>query len=450
MKYLRRILGWIVAVASGNVVWLVGGTALPLPAKIGVALVGVAGYVFVHARPRKPSAPPVPAKTNTMLAGYELLLAAGVSALADIAGWIWLGVQLGAGADAALWVVFAANAIVGAAFVAGLAVNGFIRVAVGSTQVPLTTKVLLALLWWFPPATAVLFRRMARTINQEALVAPQRAARDQARLEAQVCRTKYPVLLVHGAFFRDWQAFNYWGRIPAALEANGAVLHYAGQQASASVAVAGAEVAQAIRRVVEQTGCGKVNIIAHSKGGLDSRWAISQLGMADHVASLTTVNTPHHGCNFARKLMETIPQEAVNFIGEKYDVMFTKLGDPDPDFLAAIAHLTDTACAELNTLMPDAPGVYYQSVTSRMASRFAAPFPLSLGYSLIQPLEGDNDGLVAVRSAAWGNFLGVVEPTGKHGLSHGDMIDLLRRDIDGFDVCEFYVGLVACLYRKGF
>jgi triacylglycerol lipase len=255
--------------------------------------------------------------------------------------------------------------------------------------------------------------------------------------------------MVHGVFFRDWPVFNYWGRIPAALSINGADLHYGQQQSSSAVADSAAEVADSIRRVIDETGCEKVNIIAHSKGGLDSRWAISQLGMANYVASLTTINTPHHGCNFARELLERIPQQVVASVGETYDALFTKLGDPHPDFLAGVVDLTDTECARLNQLMPDASGVYYQSVASQMASRFASPFPLSLGYTLIHPLEGDNDGLVSVNSMIWGNFLGVVQPTGKHGLSHADMIDLLRRDIDDFDVCEFYVRLVSSLRERG-
>src|SRR5438874_2494875 len=39
----------------------------------------------------------------------------------------------------------------------------------------------------------------------------------------------------------------------------------------------------------------KVNLVAPSMGGLDCRDMISSLGMADKVASLTTVGTPHHG-----------------------------------------------------------------------------------------------------------------------------------------------------------
>src|SRR5436190_277798 len=44
---------------------------------------------------------------------------------------------------------------------------------------------------------------------------------------------------------------------------------------------------------------GKVIIIAHSMGGLDARYMISRLGMADRVAALVTLSTPHHGSPYA-------------------------------------------------------------------------------------------------------------------------------------------------------
>ena len=86
--------------------------------------------------------------------------------------------------------------------------------------------------------------------------------------------------MVHGVFFRDFRNLNYWGRIPAALEANGATIFYGTHQSAASVADSGREIADRIQQILKETGCGKVNIIAHSKGGLDSRYAISKLGMA--------------------------------------------------------------------------------------------------------------------------------------------------------------------------
>lgn len=56
-----------------------------------------------------------------------------------------------------------------------------------------------------------------------------------ARAESELCRTRYPILLVHGVFFRDFCYFNYWGRVPSELQKNGAVLYYGEQQSAASV-----------------------------------------------------------------------------------------------------------------------------------------------------------------------------------------------------------------------
>ena len=44
----------------------------------------------------------------------------------------------------------------------------------------------------------------------------------------------------------------------------------------------------------------------------------------------------------------------------------------------------------------------------------------------------------------------MIAPTGPRGISHGDMIDLNRENIDGFDVREFYVQLVSDLKNMGF
>ena len=38
-----------------------------------------------------------------------------------------------------------------------------------------------------------------------------------------------------------------------------------------------------------------------------------------------------------------------------------------------------------------------------------------------------------------GHFLGNLTVPGRRGISHGDVIDLMREDIAGFDVREFYI-----------
>ena len=71
-----------------------------------------------------------------------------------------------------------------------------------------------------------------------------------------------------------------------------------------------------------------------------------------------------------------------------------------------------------------------------------------IDYKNYTHFDGENDGLVSVSSAKWGNFLGVLTAKNR-GISHGDIIDLTRQNIEGFDVCEFYVNLVNGLKEKG-
>lgn len=75
---------------------------------------------------------------------------------------------------------------------------------------------------------------------------------------------------------------------------------------------------------------------------------------------------------------------------------------------------------------------------------------LSITYCMIKPLEGENDGLVSVESAKWGEFKGVFSNTRTRGISHGDIIDLKREDYKNFDIIETYVRIVEELKERGF
>lgn len=266
--------------------------------------------------------------------------------------------------------------------------------------------------------------------------------------ENQTCKTKYPILLVHGVFFRDRRYFNYWGRIPQELKRKGAVLDYGNQQSAASVAECGKELAEKIREMVAARGCEKVNIIAHSKGGLDARYAISCCGAAAQVASLTTINTPHKGCFYAEHLLEKTAGWLKHFVARKYNRTMRRLGDTNPDFLAAVRDLTPTACEALNTQMPDAPGVYYQSVMSYMKHPSSDKFPMNFSYRFAKKYDGPNDGMVSVESGTWQNCR-LVEPEGDKGISHWNIVDFTRKNVQDFDVRRLYTELVGGLAGKG-
>lgn len=312
----------------------------------------------------------------------------------------------------------------------------------------LRMRILMFLAMWIPVINLAVLLYALRLVHAEYDFACYKDAVRQVRAESRLCKTKYPLVLVHGIGFRDLRYFNYWGRIPRELTRYGAVIYYGNQEALGTVACNAEDIRKKILQVTEETGCEKVNIIAHSKGGLDSRYAISRLGMDQYTASLTTINTPHHGCRFVDYACR-LPEGLYRFVARCFDQTFARFGDKNPDFYTSTHQFSTEASRRFNEEVPDSPAVYYQSYASKMKDRFSDPL-LTIPYSMIHPLEGDNDGLVSTKSACWGNFRGVVSNRYHRGISHGDVIDLKREDYKGFDVVEFYVKLVAELVERGY
>ena len=205
-----------------------------------------------------------------------------------------------------------------------------------------------------------------------------------------------------------------------------------------------------MRRIVRETGCDKLNIIAHSKGGLDCRYAISKCGAEPYVASLTTINTPHRGCLFADYLLEKVPGNVRDTIAGTYNSTLKRFGDISPDFLSAVYDLRSENCAAFNQAIKNSGSVYYQSVGSKLNKAAGGKFPLNFTYPIAKFFDGPNDGLVSEYSCEGGEKFTFLTTKENRGISHGDMIDLNRENIKGFDVREFYVQLVADLKNKGF
>lgn len=326
--------------------------------------------------------------------------------------------------------------------------NGILRMFFTSMRLRVRMRVLMLLAMWVPIVNLLVLIHAMRLVAAEYDFACYKESVRSTRVESDLCRTKYPLILVHGIGFRDLKYFNYWGRIPRELTRYGATVYYGNQEALGTIVYNAGDIRRKILEVVKETGCEKVNIIAHSKGGLDARYAISRLGMDEYTASLTTVSTPHHGCRFVDKAIG-LPEGLYRLVARIFDHTFSKLGDKNPDFYTATHQFSTASSREFNETVPDAKGVYYQSYASRMHDCFSDPL-LWIPYSLIKPLEGDNDGLVSTESAKWGEFKTTFESRGHRGISHGDMIDLKREDYKGFDVVECYVQIVSELAKKGY
>ncbi len=358
--------------------------------------------------------------------------AEGIPAIGD-AGWRWTG--------HILLVVLIENIVFW---------NGMIRIYLSSEQLRVKYRLVGFLCGMIPVVHLVVLVKMIRICDKEVKFENDKIILNESRAAERICATKYPILMVHGVFFRDFRFFNYWGRIPEQIERNGGKVFYGNQQSAASVEESGKELAERIRKVCEETGAEKVNIIAHSKGGLDCRMAIAKYGAGPYVASLTTINTPHRGCEFADYLLSKIAESVKEKVAAMYDAALRKLGDPNPDFIAAVTDLTHSACEKLNQEMPDPQGIYCQSFGSKLNRPSSGQFPLNFSTLLVKHFDGPNDGLVGEKSFSWGQDYQFWTVKGKRGISHGDVIDLNRENIDGFDVREVFVQIVSGLKEKGF
>ena len=326
---------------------------------------------------------------------------------------------------------------------------GIICVYCTSVQLGIKWRIIGAICGLIPIAQLVALKQILNITTAELRFETEKKALDRARHDQAICKTRYPILLVHGVFFRDSRFFNYWGRIPKALEDNGAEIYYGNQPSAAAVADCGQILAERIAEICRQTGAEKVNIIAHSKGGLDSRYAIAFCGAGPNIASLTTINTPHRGCKFADYLLEKIPPAIQDKVAHTYNHALYKFGEKSADFMAAVRDLTSSRCIQRDAQMPLPPDIFCQSVGSVLAHASGGKFPLNFSYHLVRFFDGPNDGLVGEDSFSWSSNYTLLQAHGPQGISHGDMIDLNRHDIPGFDVREFYVQLVSDLRQRG-
>ena len=234
----------------------------------------------------------------------------------------------------------------------------------------------------------------------------------------------YPILLIHGMGFRDSKVINYWGRVPKMLKKAGFDVYYGEQDSNGTTASNGRVIADKIEEIVRKTNCGKVNIIAHSKGGMDARYAISTLGMGKYVATLTTLSTPHHGSLTVDRLMQ-LPDIAVRFVAKCSDIWLKILGDKHPDAYRVFHSFTTAGAERFNRENPDDPNVVYRSYAFVMKNALSDIF-MWIPYLVVKHFEGENDGLLAPRGVMWGKFMGIKRSSSFRGISHCDEIDMRR------------------------
>jgi triacylglycerol lipase len=269
------------------------------------------------------------------------------------------------------------------------------------------------------------------------------------------CHTKYPIVLIHGTGFRDRKHLNYWGRIPKALMNNNCEVFYGNQESWATIENNAIIIKNSINKIMTEHGVEKVNLIAHSKGGLEARYIISSLDMSTKIASLTTMATPHHGSITMDKISK-LPKVLFKGVSVFANLWFRILGDVNPDFQNVCGQFTTEFAQEFNNENPDVLDVYYQSYAAVMKNSFSDMF-MFIPHFIINIVEGKNDGLVTPKSAKWTNFKGVFRGTTNRGISHADEVDIRRMRFssknlaDGVnDICDVYSQIVCELKYLGY
>jgi len=256
---------------------------------------------------------------------------------------------------------------------------------------------------------------------------------------------KYPVVLVHGIIAHDRKGpIDFWGRIPE-IFANMGIKVFLGKTDSWGSCESNALILKkTIEDVLKETGTEKVNIISHSKGGIDSRYLIWKHGFGDKIASLTTICTPHNGSEIADLICSQKITHAK--LTKKVLVIFGKLyGDTNPDVLNVSYQLTTEEMRRFNEKAIMDSRVFCQSLYTTMRNSFD-DLMFFYPHLYLSKVKGKNDGFVSESSASWGNNVKKIEG----GISHAEILDYKKKNISGICIPEIYIKIAEELGEKGF
>ncbi|RIB03894.1 hypothetical protein C2G38_2286015, partial [Gigaspora rosea] len=230
-------------------------------------------------------------------------------------------------------------------------------------------------------------------------------------------------------------------------------------------------------------------------GGLDCRYLITHLPTEKSIVrTLTTIATPHHGSPFmdwcrdntprstivATKTDQSEPSKTSNKKSFNMPISFNL-----PNFNLSLPNinLSNISLSSLSSIPQTTYTIFLHPITRALIQAFNTPAynnlttdycinyfnkstpnnpsvayysygastnvpiwsPLYFPYQIIKEKEGPNDGLVSVKSAQWGKYMGTVE------CDHWDLTNRWRLKIgSSFDPVEFYLNVATFLETEGY
>jgi triacylglycerol lipase len=259
---------------------------------------------------------------------------------------------------------------------------------------------------------------------------------------------RYPVVLMHGfGMLAGLRRGGHFRDTAESLRLRGVRAYAPNVAPYNTVEARGSMWIRRIEHVLAETRSSKVNLIAHSMGGLDARWIIAHRGLGDRVGALVTVSTPHRGSSLAEYILSS-PDRIRNWLTDVANWMGTQIvDDGGADFRTAVAELTPSNVIDnFNSAVIDDERVRYWSyagVAGRGCDHSTNPF-LRLFNNYLYDREGINDGMVSVESAKWGDYLGEISA------DHAQQIGAAFPGSSGFSPAEFYASVAEMLANHDF
>lgn len=264
-------------------------------------------------------------------------------------------------------------------------------------------------------------------------------------MNGQQIQGKYPIILVHGIMMKDIKFFKAFGRIEKILKSEGYRVVTSTTDGFGTIEHNARQLKAQVELVLRECGAEKVNLIAHSKGGLDAVYMIENLGMEDCVASLTTLCTPHRGSQIASNILR-LPDPVIKFIAFWLNFWYRVFGDKQPDALTVCKQLQSRPDIE-EQILGFSEKVYCQSFSATM-QRSRDDFVMGIPLFFSKRFENEpTDGLVSVPSSKFGAYKGdCVEGS----VSHTEIVDFMAKKKKKEKIYAFWLQLCRELTGMGF
>lgn len=257
--------------------------------------------------------------------------------------------------------------------------------------------------------------------------------------------TRYPIILAHGILMKR-QLFRAFVHIQKKLTEAGYRVYIANTDGVGTIENNAAQLKSEIEEILEKEGVEKVNIIAHSKGGLESVYMIENLNMGEKVASLTTLCTPHKGSQVATRITK-LPSFMLRFLGFWFNAFYKLLKDEHPDAITACKQL-ESKVEITATQLTTSQDIYCQSYSATMR-KASDDFVLSIPFLISRHYENDHsDGMVSKTSAQFGEYKG--DCIDDDSISHNEIVCFMTKKKKKEKVVAFYFQLLEDLVARGF